>query len=396
MRLLFVTANLPFPPRTGSTLVAYHHLEQLSRRHTVDLVTYKTRGSENIGPLADWCGGVELIERLPRWRLAVQRLLGVARGVPIQVAHTYSAAMASAVERRLTGPDAYDAVILHLTETVQFLPGDFAGAALWMLEDPPVLKLHRLAEGRGRLARLRASASAMPLRHFERRWAREVDCVTLLNRRDAADYERHLPGARLSWVPYGVDVEPTLPDDFAERRQGMIVISGNMFHPPNVEAVDLFCRAVLPKVRQQMGDAQLWLVGADPAPLVQRWGQHPGVHITGAVPSVRDYVRQAVVSVCTVRLAIGTQTKVLEALATGTPVVTTTAGNHGVEGVDGRHLYVADDPDHIAARVVSLLRREEWHALSTQGHAFARDTFSWERSTARLEEILVEATTRRA
>src|SRR5438034_898194 len=84
------------------------------------------------------------------------------------------------------------------------------------------------------------------------------------------------------------------------------------------------------------------------------------------------------------------QTKVLEALACGTPVVTTSAGNNGIRGVSGEHLYVADDPASFAANVVSLLRGEQWSKLAEQGRQLVLDNFTWEMSARRLEQICTE------
>jgi glycosyltransferase involved in cell wall biosynthesis len=83
-------------------------------------------------------------------------------------------------------------------------------------------------------------------------------------------------------------------------------------------------------------------------------GEH--VVITGKVDDVSEYLRQAVVSICPVRLKVGVQTKILEALTFGTPVVTTSAGNSGIAGRSGEEMWVEDDPRNFAFRVVSLLR----------------------------------------
>ena len=103
------------------------------------------------------------------------------------------------------------------------------------------------------------------------------------------------------------------------------------------------------------------------------------------------------VSACPVRLRIGTQTKILEALACGTPVVTSSAGNHGIGGASGEHLYVADDPEEFAKKISTLLRGERWSELSENGRRFVEDNFTWEKSALKLEQVLEQlltATTR--
>jgi glycosyltransferase involved in cell wall biosynthesis len=84
-------------------------------------------------------------------------------------------------------------------------------------------------------------------------------------------------------------------------------------------------------------------------------------------------------------LRIGVQTKVLEALASGTPVVTTAAGNSGIGAKSGVHLWVADEPMEYAARVVQLLRGDQWDDLSKRGMHLVKERFTWARSAMELE-----------
>ena len=93
-------------------------------------------------------------------------------------------------------------------------------------------------------------------------------------------------------------------------------------------------------------------------------------------------------SVCPVRLKIGVQTKILEALSNGTPVVTTTAGNSGIGGVSGKHLWVEDGASGFAERICSLLRGEEWDILSREGRRFVSEQYSWQQSVVALEQQL--------
>jgi glycosyltransferase involved in cell wall biosynthesis len=294
----------------------------------------------------------------------------------------------AAVVQRCLAEESYDAVIFQLAEMAQFQPDWFRGPSLWSLEDPPVLKYQRTLP--------LSPWSAKPLlldriarrRRYERERAPHFDCVVFVNHEDARDYRSILPDAGLDWVPSGIDAEAFPPAAEIARQPGMIVMTGNMFHPPNVDAVEYFCRQVFPRICELVKTATLWLVGASPAAAVQKWARDPRIRITGFVPDVSSFLAQAQVSVCPVRLRIGTQTKVLEALACGTPVVTTSAGNHGIGATSGEHLYVADNAAEFAEKVASLLRGERWDELSRNGRRFVVENFTWEKSTARLEKIL--------
>jgi glycosyltransferase involved in cell wall biosynthesis len=148
-----------------------------------------------------------------------------------------------------------------------------------------------------------------------------------------------------------------------------------------------FLREVLPKVLSQFREATLYLVGARPDCRIRDAARAFGerVVITGRVPDVSEYLRKAVVTVCPVCLAIGVQTKVLEALVWGTPVVTTVEGNSGISGRSRTQLWVESTPDKLAMRVVELLRGENWSVLSHEGRAHVRTSFDWDTSATLLE-----------
>jgi hypothetical protein len=282
----------------------------------------------------------------------------------------------------------YDAVLFQTSMMAEFRPAWFKGPAIWNLEDPLALKEQRMLPYLPWYAKLVSWGRIARGMGYEKRQIPRFDCVTFVNEQDCRDYKAFLKNARLDWVPSGIDTSAFSPQEDIPRRDGMIVMTGNMFHKPNVEAVEYFCRKIFPLICKRVHNATLWLVGAKPVTSVRNWGKNPQIRVTGFVPDVRTYLGQAVVSVCPVRLRIGTQTKVLEALACGTPVVTSPAGNHGIGGVSGRHLYVADDPLEFAENVIALLQRHRWDELSKNGRRFVVENFTWGRSAVKLEQIL--------
>jgi polysaccharide biosynthesis protein PslH len=270
----------------------------------------------------------------------------------------------------------------------QFKPADYTARSVWCLEDPPVLKSRRILPLSPWYKRPLVWLSAKRLQRYEIVHARKFDRVILVNRVDAQDYKSILKGAGLEWVPSGIDVDTFKPSSEISRRAGRIVITGNMFHPPNVDAVEYFCGEVFPLICARVPNATLWLVGAGPVRSIRKWTRDPRIKVTGFVPDIRPYLQEAMVSACPVRLKIGTQTKVLEALACGTPVVTTPEGNHGIGGASGQELFVAQNAAEFADQVVRLLTTDTWAGMSEKGRKFVEDNFTWEKSVAKLEQIL--------
>lgn len=389
MKLLFVICHWPCPANTGSALMASHHIEHLAARHTIDLISFRPRKLPlELGELPHWCNSIELIDRPPKWRVALQMIKGLTIDPSPEFSRCKSVVMARAVDRRLAAEN-YDVVLFQQAQSAQFRPSWYQGPTIWSFEAPFALKMQRELPVQRWHTRRWNRRIIRRLKRYEKEQAQHFNCITCLNEEEYPDYKTALGGPRVQSVPYGVDVDFFCPSDDIGRREGMIVITGNMFHRPNVDAVDYFCRDIFPLICQQEPSAVLWIVGAGPVRSVRRWS-NPRIRVTGFVPDVRAYLRQAMVSVCPLRARVGTLTKVLEALACGTPVVSTSAGNCGIGGISGKHLHVADEPAQFAKMVVGLLRRNQWSELSHNGRNFVVENFTWERSGAKLEQILEE------
>ena len=395
MRILFVAPYLPFPPLTGSALIMLNHIRVLSGRHTVDLISFKDRRNLNdLGELPQWCNKIELVQRPARWRVVLYILSRIFIDPLPEISRLRSHKMCKSVAEHLS-EGRYDVVLFQTILAAQFRPQGNSATAIWSLEDPPALKTRKMLPMCPWYSRPLHRMLSDRLWRYDLRHAKRFNCVTFVNKEDAAEYRNSVPGAHTDFVPHGI-AEDSCSSAMVNRRKGMIVITGNMYHVPNVDAVEFFCRDIFPLICEREPTANLWVVGAGPVARVRKWADNPRIKVTGFVLDVRAYLREAMVSVCPVRLAVGTQTKVLEALTCGTPVVASSAGNHGIGATPGQHLYVTDDPRDFANYVVSLLSGENWNELSENGRRFVHNKFSWDNSTAKLEQImerLVKAST---
>jgi glycosyltransferase involved in cell wall biosynthesis len=390
MKLLVVVSHSPFPPRSGSTIVAYNILRCLSARHGITFLCLQPAGESIDVPgfleTAEFVSQTQVSGFVKGW----QRRFGKLRGIPAIVSGVKSNSLSKRV-REFMEHSNFDAILLFAMEAIQYCPEPWYHKVIAFVEDPPSIKLSRLAELPvwSLWEKLHLSFTEHITRRYERQFLPRMGKVLLLSEADMQDMQEQDGYDNLGVVPYGVT---TMPEDqipgYGERTEGMIVFSGNMFHPPNVDGALNFLRTVFSLVLQQYATAQLWIVGADPDTRIReeaaRFGER--VIITGWVNDVSEYLRRARVSICPVRLKIGCQTKVLEALSCGTPVVTTSAGNSGIRGGSGRELWVEDESAEFAGRIAALLRGEGWHQLSANGRKFIEEYFPWERSAGAVEK----------
>ena len=137
---------------------------------------------------------------------------------------------------------------------------------------------------------------------------------------------------------------------------------------------------------------KLLIVGADPSPEMRKLGDLPGVTVTGSVPDVRPFIRKSALMVAPLNIARGTQNKILEAMAMGVPVVTSTIAAGGVDAESVTHFLVADTPQAYAQAILRIVDSPaERNRLAVAGRQRMLSHHAWPRSMERLEGIIDRA-----
>jgi len=235
------------------------------------------------------------------------------------------------------------------------------------------------------------------LARYERAVFRTLDRVVAVSDWDKEALLRLAPDADIHVVPNGIDAEAYLryaPPDGAEGsvyaacRGPVLAFTGKMDFRPNVDAMTWFCGDILPRIRAQMPEACLYIVGQRPAPAVQSLAEQPGVVVTGFVPDIRPYVASADVYVVPMRMGGGTRLKVLEAMTMGKAVVSTALGCEGYDLTAGREVVLAETPEAFAAQVLALLGRPDLRAeLGANAREFVAQRYDWSLIVPLLERV---------
>ena len=196
---------------------------------------------------------------------------------------------------------------------------------------------------------------------------------------------------RVALIPTGVDLDELHP---LPEREGppRVLFTGTMSYPPNRQGGSWLAERVWPLVRERVPDARLDIVGKDPPAGLQRLDGADGISVAGFVPSMAPYFEAAQVVAVPILTGAGIRVKIIEAMAAGRPVVSTSLGCEGLGLDPGRHLLVHDEPDAFADALVSLLGDQGARArLAREGRERAERDFDWRLLGARLEEVLEEA-----
>jgi len=356
-RILFVTSRLPFPPREGHQLRSWHLLRALASRHEVILLSFLRR-DDDASAIASMPVSLAGVETFPidseRSRLALlAALLRGSFGAEPFVAAKYASQAMRARIAALAG--TVDAVHFDMLPLMRY--ADAVPASVPVVYNAHNVE-HQLLDTRmrihpNRLARLFLRRQLPLLRAFERDACRRARLVLACSGTDAQLLRPLAPGVRVAIVPNGVDLEANVPAR-APGSRARLVFVGQMGWFPNRDGVEWFLRDVFPRILIMRPDAEFMLVGKhDDLHIPADVASH--VTLAGFVPDLRPAVHSASVYVVPLRAGSGTRLKVLEAMALGKAIVTTTIGSEGIVLRHGQSALYADDAAGFADAVVSLL-----------------------------------------
>ena len=197
---------------------------------------------------------------------------------------------------------------------------------------------------------------------------------------------------QISILPNGVDLTYFHLCEDQEREKDTLVVSGKMSYHANISMTLFLVTEIMPLIWEKRPEVRLWIVGKDPSPEISKLAQNPLIAVTGMVPDLGDYLRLATLAVAPIVYGTGIQNKVLEAMACGTPVVTSPQALNALEAVAGRDLEQASTPAEYAEKILYLLatpgHRQE---LGKAGRIYVENHHQWPVIAERLVKIYHEA-----
>ena len=390
MKILFLSPTLPFPLTDGGRIRVFNLLKQIATKNDVTLLALETQPTdvEAVAELQQLDIQVHLVRNTPTLpRVSFGTLVTALRErQPITVAR-YARPAYRQKFRELIATENYDLVHYEMFHTAQFradtdLPGVLSqqnvDSAIWRrLCDETTHPFYKLAYWTQQLA----------FQRYERVLSPKFDAVTCTSDIDAAVFQRHCPEDTITIIPNGVDVAHYQPDFTSEAPAHLIYI-GSMDWYPNEDAVAFFADEVFPRIQEKVPDVQFSIVGGNPSARVQKLAERDGVIVTGRVPEIKPYFAEATVFVVPLRIGSGTRLKILEALAMGKAVVSTSVGAEGLALKDGEEIFIADEPTVFADAVIRLLTDTTLRRRTGEnGRARVEQDYDWRRIGEKLHHL---------
>jgi sugar transferase (PEP-CTERM/EpsH1 system associated) len=392
MKILYVCHRVPFPPKRGGKIRPFNMISHLARSHEVtvaSLARSPEEAKESEG-LRDHCHEV-LLGQVTLPGALLRMALAAPTRRPFSMGYFYSPHLRSQIDEKLRR-ESFDLIFVHCSSVAQYVANASGVAKILDFGDMDSQKWQIYRRIRAFPASLVYGLEGWKLEREERRLARQFDLCTCTTREELATLESYRTGVPADWFPNGVDYDYFAPSD-EPYDPDLISFIGRMDYYPNQEAMLRFCRETLPLIQEQRPTAKLVIVGADPSTEIRALARLPGVSVTGSVPDVRPHVRASAVNVAPLKVARGTQNKILESMAMGVPVVTSSVAARGVDAVAGEHILCADTPEEESRHVLELMenaRTRSRFAESSRQRVLSHH--DWSRSMERLDEIIERCT----
>lgn len=405
MRILLLTPQLPYPPHQGTTIRNFNIIRHLAPNHSITLLSFGTTEElENAAPLRALCHRIE-IAPYPARSMAQRAITTLSSPLPDMALRLQSQDM-HAQARKVLRDETFDVVQIEAIEMAGFwMSAPARGAPTVVFDDHNaeyVLQRTAYEADARRLARWHAALYSFiqwkKLARYEREICRRADWVIAASDTDARAIGALGSAKSIAVIPNGVDTDHFVPSDAVCAKplaDLAMVYAGKMDFRPNVDAMRWFCDEILPLIRSEIPLAHLVIVGQKPAPSILALRERKGVEVTGWVPDTRPYLADAAVYVVPLRMGSGTRLKVLEAMAMGKAIVSTSRGVEGIALVPGRDALIADTPEDMARTVVALLRDPDRRsALGHAARALAQSKYDWRQIIPAFERVYANPATR--
>lgn len=398
MKILILTPQLPYPPQQGTSLRNYHIIRGLAERHEITLLSFleenQTADPVAIAPLQRLCHHIETVP-VPQ-RTTVTRLWQLASSRLPDMAHRLYSPVFEIALRKLLASHQFDVVQVEGIELARYM-GIIRIAshrARLIFDDHNAeteLQRRNFLTDIRQPGRWPAAAYSWVqvgrLRRFEGWACTTADAVVAVSETDKNHLQSLLPNHQspISTIPNAIDVQsyqqPVTPEVYD------LVFSGKMDYRPNVDAVLWFADEVWPLLCEQRPSTTWAIVGQKPHARLERLHGLPGVTITGWVEQVQPYLAGAQVVIMPFRIGSGTRLKLIEAMAAGKAVVSTTVGAEGFPVEQGAQLLLADTAEEMATAVLQLLDHPHKQTqLGRLAQQFAQQ-YDWRQVVPRFEKL---------
>lgn len=379
MRILFLTYDLPYPLNAGGKIRAYNLLKSLSEKHQITLFSWYRNEEQKkyLGEVRKLCQEVILVKRDKPWCLR-NLASWLFSSLPFPAATYYSSLVKNRLIKEMES-QKFDVIHFESFYPAWALPLAKRRGITTVLGNENIE--HRVYQRYAQSRKLRALKcllllEVLRIKRYEEKLWRLADfnlAPSAIDAREISKFSRN----KCQIIPNGATM-PNTRLDKPEKNRNTIIFIGSLVYQANNDAVKYFLSEIYPLLKKNNPKMKFILVSWHKP----KWLNHflkdnsieflPDTKTTG-----QELIKQGDCLVAPIRIASGTNIKILEALAVGVPVVTTTMGAEGLEKIKN-NLIIADKPVFFAKTVEQILGNRRLRAkIALEGQRAIKKYYDW-------------------
>jgi polysaccharide biosynthesis protein PslH len=385
-KILFITSRFPYPINKGDKLRVYFQLKHLSAEHEIHLISIDERLNtySQTDTLKSFCASLHTY-RLPRWKRLLQLIISPFSGLPLQVAFFYNNAIKLAIEK-ISDEIQPDHIHCHLIRTTEYVKDikhikkslDFMDAFGKGME-------RRKTTETNILKRILFAYEQKRLYHYEAKVFDFIDRFCIISNQDKREI-KHARANEIIVIPNGVDFETFYPKETEKKYD--LVFMGNLDYPPNVDAIQYIATEILPELKKLKPKISILIAGAN-APRHIKNLQSNNLEIIESFPNISDAIAMSKIMIAPMKLSIGLQNKIIQAMAMKIPCIVSTLANNAIEAPINEAVIEANTVREYLVAIVELLDNEmKANRIASNGFNFVRENFCWLKQNEKLSGII--------
>lgn len=385
-----LTPYLPFPLHSGGQIRTYNLLKQLTAKHEVTLFALIKDETEKqyIEELEKYCKKVRVFKRTKKPFTLSNIIRTAVSSYPFLVIRNYVSEVRDAVQKELQ-EHSYDVIHAETFYMMPHLPPTHIPTLL-VEQTIEYLGYESYAAKVSPLLRPILKIDIHKIKKWERFFWNYCDQLVVMSEEDKKFIAAEIGDKKkIEVVENGVDTAWFAEKKRQEPEQPTLLSVGTFKWLPNIEAVTFLVEKVWPLIKKKIPNCKLWIVGASPTDQILTFSRtDSSITVTGNIPDIRDAFTQSHLLAAPVFSGKGTRYKILEALATETPVVATQTAVEGLGVENNKHVSISNTAEKMAAAIVELLKsKEKRKSLAQNGKKYVTEHFDWKMISQKLDII---------
>lgn len=386
-----LTPYLPYPLHSGGQTRSYNLIKNLSQTNEITLFSFIRSDDEKkyLPQLQKFCKTVKVFKRRPAWS-PINILLSGFTFYPFLVCIYLSNSLRKAITQYIES-EKFDLIHVETFYVVPNIPKTNIPIILVEQTIEYAVYKHFVDQFKHLILKPLLFLDVEKIKYWESHYWQKVNRVVAVSDSDKQEMKKINPGLNIGVVPNGIDASWFSNSQFTKSHPPTILYVGNFKWLQNVEAVEHLHSLVWPQIKKLVPRAKLLIVGRGMDSRLYSL-KSKDVEINEHIDDIRSAYQSADLLVTPIKGPGGTRLKILEAMASGLPVLSTSVGVEGLNVKNGQEVFIENNFSFMGTTAGKLLKhRSTTQIVAKRGQKYVSQNYSWQAISRQLEQIYYES-----